>query len=557
MTERPPYSVKRIQIALPLLLFSTLALGVGLGFLFARPEYAPGPSGYDPDGHDRLEELLRYIEARYVDKADRKELVDDAITSILKQLDPHSAYIPKEDLEAVTQQLEGEFEGIGVEFMFLRDTPVVVAAISGGPAERAGIRAGDKIIAIGDSIVAGAVRSTRTPVELLRGQEGSSVEIGILRFPSPTIRRFRLKREKIPLKSIDASYLINKRTAYIRISRFSATTDKEFMGALEKMSAGQRELDLILDLRQNPGGYLQQASNILSQLFEERNQLLVYTEGTAAKRAEYRSTGRAYFPIGKIAVLIDEQSASASEIIAGAIQDHDRGLVIGRRSFGKGLVQEQYPLRDGSALRLSIARYYTPSGRSIQKPYQGRDDYEEELDRRMASGELRSLDKLELEDSTLYFTDNGRVVYGSGGILPDIFVPIDSQWLSPVYQGLQLLFPEFALMLIQKNRALFPGSVDRYAADFVWSDSLSNEFLRYANQNGAMLSDNAYQSLRRAIDPQLKSQVARHLFGLEAYYQVSNQGDPVVRVALEKIEREGPLRELYGDLSKKRRPWKD
>jgi carboxyl-terminal processing protease len=325
------------------------------------------------------------------------------------------------------------------------------------------------------------------------------------------------------------------------------------MAALEKMSAGRQELDLVLDLRQNPGGYLQQASNILSQLFEERNQLLVYTEGSAAKRAEYRSSGRAYFPIEKIAVLIDEQSASASEIIAGAIQDHDRGLVIGRRSFGKGLVQEQYPLRDGSALRLSIARYYTPSGRSIQKPYEGRDDYEEELDQRVASGELRSLDKLELEDSTLYFTDNGRVVYGSGGILPDIFVPVDSQWLSPVFKGLQLLFPEFALMLIQKNRSLFPGSAADYTADFVWSDSLSNEFLRYANQNGAMLSENVYQNFRKSIDPQLKAQIARHLFGLEAYYQVSNQGDPAVRVALEKIGQEGPIRELYGDLSKKRR----
>ena len=557
MTERPPYPVKRIQIALPLLLFSTLALGVGMGFLLARPEHAPGSSGYDPHGHDRLEELLRYVEARYVDKADRDELVGDAITSILKQLDPHSAYIPPEELAQVSQQLEGEFEGIGVEFMFLRDTPVVVAAISGGPAERAGIRAGDKIIAIGDSIVAGKGRSGSSPAELLRGQGGSSVEIGILRFPSPSIRRFRLKREKIPMKSIDAYYLINKRTAYIRISRFSATTDKEFMAALEKMSAGRRELDLVLDLRQNPGGYLQQASNILSQLFEERNQLLVYTEGSAAKRAEYRSSGRAYFPIGKIAVLIDEQSASASEIIAGAIQDHDRGLVIGRRSFGKGLVQEQYPLRDGSALRLSIARYYTPSGRSIQKPYRGRDDYEEELDQRIASGELLSLDRLQLEDSTLYFTDNGRVVYGSGGILPDVFVPVDSQWLSPAFKGLQLLFPEFALMLIQKDRASFPGSADAYAAGFVWGDSLSNEFLRYANQNGAMLSEKDYQNLRRVIDPQLKAQVARHLFGLDAYYQVSNQGDPVVLAALEKISGEGPIRELYGDPSKKRRPWKD
>lgn len=547
MTERKIPTLTRTQIWLPALLLTGIALGILIGFRLANPTQPQSEwqlSGLRDGSHQKMEELIRYIEAKYVDPVDRQQLVEDAITSVLKELDPHSSYIPKEELQQVAEQLEGSFVGIGIEFMMLRDTPVVVSTISDGPAERAGILAGDKLLSLGDSTIAGKQLNSRDIIQILRGKQGTTVEVGIQRFPSKKIRQIRLNREEIPLRSIDAAYHINNQTAYIRISRFSAHTDKEFLAELEKLTPREQPVNLILDLRQNPGGYLQQASNILSQIFDERNRLLVYTKGHSVRRSDYRSTGRAFFHINHVAVLIDEGSASASEIIAGAIQDHDRGLIVGRRSFGKGLVQEQYQLRDGSALRLTVARYYTPSGRSIQKPYKDVEDYDMELQNRMNSGELLSINNIELEDSTRYYTSNGRVVYSSGGIVPDIFIPVDSLELDPFFQELQLLLPEFTLQVVQENRGMFPAKKESFVKDFSTPDSLLQRFYSFAYRQGTPELKKEYTRAQSRISLLLKAQIARTLFGQQAYFEVTNQQDPIVQIALKKINTEKPIAEL-------------
>ncbi len=529
---------------MPLLLSGFLALGIFIGLRLDKPTTnAAHESGLGLE-HNKLEELIRYIEAKYVDEVDRKKLVDEAITSILRQLDPHSSYIPSGDLAQINEQLEGEFEGIGIEFMMLKDTVVVVSVFPGGPAERVGIGPGDKILAIGDSTIAGKQLTSSDVIRFLRGKEGTTLRAAVVRFPSKTPRWVELTREKIPIESIDAAYLIRGQIAYIRINRFSATTDKEFLSALEKLGARNKSLDLILDLRHNPGGYLQQASNILSQIFEDRGRLLVYTEGRTVRRAEYLTTGRAFFPIGKVAVLIDEGSASASEILAGAIQDHDRGILIGRRSFGKGLVQEQYMLSDGSALRLTVARYFTPSGRSIQKPYQDIREYQDDLENRINSGELISQNRIPLSDSTRFYTSHGRVVYGRGGIIPDLFIPLDSLDLNPDFLGLKSLVPSFAIQAIQGKRALFPQKNEDFKKQFEVDEAMLGDFSRYAQANKERWPSQNQAQILEKIRLLIKANIARDLYGPDEYYAIANAEDPAVAMALKKLSSPKPLSEL-------------
>ncbi|MBK8877075.1 MAG: S41 family peptidase [Haliscomenobacter sp.] len=554
MPLKAPQNKSRGFVWLPLLLSGFLALGIFIGLQLSQPaaNATMGPNGQMPvSEHNKLEELIRYIEAKYVDEVDRKKLVDEAITSILRQLDPHSSYIPSDDLAQVTEQLEGQFEGIGIEFMMLEDTVVVVSVFPGGPAERAGIGPGDKILAIGDSTISGKLLSSSDVVRFLRGKEGTKVRAAVVRFPSKTPRWVELTREKIPIESIDAAYLIRNQVAYIRINRFSATTDKEFLSALEKLGSQNKPLDLILDLRHNPGGYLQQASNILSQIFEDRGRLLVYTEGRTIRRSEYLTTGRAFFQIGKVAVLIDEGSASASEILAGAVQDHDRGILIGRRSFGKGLVQEQYLLSDGAALRLTVARYFTPSGRSIQKPYQDVNGYQDDLENRIQSGELISQNRISLSDSTRFYTTNGRIVYGRGGIIPDLFIPLDSLALNPQYQELKALIPSFAVQAIQGKRASFPKNSEDFKKKFEVGELMLQDFFRYAQENiegGLSKNGGPFEDDLRLL---IKANIAKDLFGVTEYFAIMNTEDPAIAMALKKLSSPGPLTELSQKSRKK------
>lgn len=534
---------------LPLLIALALVVGmlIGMELQTATPTVIISDSMNSSKsnyGQGKIEELIRYIEAKYVDEVDRDALVQQAIDNILETLDPHSNYISAEQLKDVNDQLEGNFDGIGVEFLIVEDTVVVVAALAGGPSEAVGIIAGDKIVEVEGTAIAGKDKSNRDIVNLLKGEKGSAVKIGVLRGSNPLVQNFSIVRDEIPMHSIDVSYMADQKTGYIKLNRFSATTYEEFMTGVEKMIEEEGMEDLIIDLRHNPGGYLKQATNILSQLFKDKEKLLVYTKGRTVNRDDYESTGRPFFDVGDITVLIDEGSASASEILAGAIQDHDRGVIIGRRSFGKGLVQEQYKLRDGSALRLTVARYYTPSGRSIQKPYDNVENYDNDMQARYESGELSSADSMMVGDSTEYFTAGGNVVYGGGGISPDVFVPIDTVLLNKDYIALRQHASQFAFRYFDQHPALKDSEynqLDRFKNEYDVSNEMLNEFLAYAREKELKISDREFRAVNKEIKRLLKARVAKHLFGDEGFYSVWNDGDYMVRKALEVLQLSDPI----------------
>jgi carboxyl-terminal processing protease len=491
-------------------------------------------------GQGRVEELIRYIEAKYVDDVDREELIRQAITEVLGELDPHSNYIPAEDLAAINEQLEGNFDGIGVEFMFLDDTIVIVAPLAGGPSEAVGIQAGDKIVMIEDSLVAGQGLSSDDIVGMLRGEKGSQVKVGIHRNQTDELLQFTITRDEIPMHSIDVATMLDEKTGYIKINRFSASTYEEFVQALQTLYEERGAEDLVIDLRHNPGGYLQQATRMLSQLFRDKGKLLVYTEGRTVQRTEYTSNGRPFFPVDDIVVLIDAGSASASEIVAGALQDHDRGIIIGRRSFGKGLVQEQYPLRDGSALRLTVSRYYTPSGRSIQKPYDDPEAYNHDVEDRYENGELSNGD-ITLTDSTRFYTASGHVVYGGGGIVPDLFVPLDTALLREDYLVWRQHIPAYIFRYSEQHPEGYAGELDRFLSTFQVSDELFDSFIDYARSEGVKAPTPSDRRLRHELKRFIKARIARVYFGDEGFFAVWNQEDDMLDKALEVLRQPNPF----------------
>lgn len=522
-------TTKKVNIWLPLLLGSILALGMSLGFAIQKtPSMAGGG-----DASQRIQELIRFVEAKYVDEVDSEELVDDAINSILQELDPHSSYIPAAHLEQVNEELEGEFEGVGIQFVLKKDTIYVVSAISGGPSEKVGIRAGDKIIEIGDSLVAGVKITNNQIIKKLKGERGTTVKIKIKRSGQKKLIPFTITRDKIPLYSVDVSYMLTPTTGYIKINRFSATTHQEFVEQVKEMNEKEGLRNIVIDLRQNPGGYLTAATKILDQLFPDAK-LLVYTEGRTYTKSEYKSTGRNLVDIDKVAILIDEGSASASEILAGAIQDWDRGSIIGRRSFGKGLVQEQYLLSDGGALRLTVARYFTPSGRCIQKTYDDRDSYDEETWHRQESGELYSKDSIHISDTTKYYTGKGRVVYGGGGIVPDIFVPLNSvinndyfveaaQHVAPfIYEYLDLHRKDFAKY----------KTFEAFDKGFVVSEDMMANFTAYVKKENLEMNDALYKTCKTDLAELIKANLAKQFFELQGFYKVINKRDKMIEEAL-------------------------
>ncbi len=534
----PPHN--RLFIWLPFLLSVVLAGGILLGMRLqsaAPPLVISGEklaAGKESNTYGKIEELLRYIEAKYVDEVDREKLVDKAIESILQELDPHSGFIPADQLEGVEESMEGSFSGIGVEFLMLEDTVVVVAPLAGGPAEKAGILAGDKIIAVEDSVIAGQGLLNRDIIKLLRGQTGEKVTITVLRTTGKTFK-VTLVRDKIPMHSLDAAFMLDAKTGYIKLNRFSATTHDEFMKALERLSTQNKAQNLVLDLRQNPGGYLQQAVNILCQLFPAKGVPLVYTEGRAVNRSDYETTGRVLFPLKDIVVLIDEGSASASEIVAGALQDQDRGTIVGRRSFGKGLVQEQYELHDGSALRLTVARYYIPSGRSIQKPYENPLAYAYDTEKRLENGELSSDKPQTPKDSTVYFTNKGRKVYGGGGITPDYIIALDTILLNAYLAELRPWLQPFAFNYVRSGN-INGMTLTQYQREFQVKESLVQEFVAYSTQKANLKKDaKALAPILPELKRQLKSQIARVLYKEEGYFTVVTSSDPAVKKALQVI----------------------
>ena len=543
-------TLKKLNIWLPLLFSMVLVTGMLIGTKMQTnpPTVAaievPGKEELPPSamGQGKLEELIRYIEARYVDDVNKDELVKEAIDNILFQLDPHSSYISAKQLKEVNEQLEGSFDGIGIEFVVVDDTVMVVAAISGGPAEKAGILSGDKIVMIEDSLTVGDNIDYEGILGKLKGELGSKVDLGIRRGNAKKLIHFSLTRDKIPVHSVEVAYMLDAETGYIKINRFSANTYEEFMKSLEELVDKKGMKHLVMDLRQNGGGYLQEATNILSQLFSKKDNLLVYTEGKNVTRSEYKSTGRNFYEVENIALLTDEGSASASEIIAGAIQDWDRGVIIGRRTFGKGLVQEQYRLRDGSAIRLTVARYYTPSGRCIQKSYEDRVHYDLDVAGRIENGEMYDESKIEFQDTTKYFTSGGRVVYGGGGIQPDIFIPMDSLLLNPYFIRLHQHLPAFSFRYVENNREeMEKTTLEDFAKNFTVKDDLANEFFEFVIAHGEKRNDRQWRAIKNDLKLAIKAGIARNLWSEKGYFYVMNTEDPSIQRALQAVKSPEPL----------------
>ena len=488
----------------------------------------------------KFNSFMDYLNYHYVDPVDQENLTEEAIVAVLKELDPHSVYIPKEELKAMNEPLVGNFEGIGIEFQILFDTIRVTSTIPGGPSEKIGIMPGDKIVKIEGETVAGTGITNRDVIKKLRGDKGTKVKVEIARRGSEGLQEFTITRDKIPLFSVDASYMAAPEIGYIKVNRFADSTSEEFKKALnEVISKGAKSI--ILDLTGNGGGYMNRAIEIADEFLSD-GKLVVYTQGRANPRQDFKSTTQGAFEKGKVVVLIDEGSASASEIVSGALQDWDRGLIIGRRSFGKGLVQKPVMLPDGSALRLTTARYYTPSGRSIQKPYEnGVEDYNQELSNRLKHGELTSADSIHFPDSLKFQTSNNRVVYGGGGIMPDVFVPLDTSDVTAYYRQVQRkgLLNQFAVTHIDNNRSSFLKTypdVEAFKKNFVVDDAIMNKFISFAEKEDVKKDEKDYQISKDLIKTQLKALFARNLWDLEAYYYVINDINPSFQKALEAIK---------------------
>ena len=532
----------KLQTRLPLLFALALAVGMFIGQRLPHSgESVRFTAGKALNEGGTFDEILRYVQARYVDTVDVGHLKTEAVEYLLKQLDPHSVYITPDELQAVREDMSGGFEGVGVEYLLVDDTIQIVSPMAGGPSETAGIMAGDKIVKINDTTVAGVKIDNGDIFKRLRGPKGSTVKISVLRNKEPDLHHFVVTRDVIPMKSVDAAFMLDGRTGYIKINRFTERTYQEFMEGLRPLVEEKGMKSLVLDLRNNPGGYLNEAADILSQLFPE-GKLLVYTKGRTEEKRDYKSNGRARFDIANVAVLIDEGSASASEIVAGAIQDHDRGWVVGRRSFGKGLVQEQYPLRDGGALRLTVARYFTPSGRCIQRDYKGDDDYDYEEMRRLENGELSDVSKIKQADSTQYYTGQGRIVYGGGGITPDAFIPLDTAYLNDYFGSIRRFLPQFAARWMESHpKTEFPSTVAGFVTGYTLPEEALNGLLTYAEKQGVPRNNAQLAQCRYEIKLQLKARIAKLLFNDEGLYAVLNNDDPAIDKAKQLLRNGDPV----------------
>jgi carboxyl-terminal processing protease len=547
----PQGSVIKKDILMPFLLSLAMATGIFVGMklknepLISISKKKNDNKASTPDiiGQGRIEEILRYIEAKYIDEINDDALVDKSINNLLLQLDPHSVFIPAQELKEASEELDGLYEGIGIEAMMLDDTLTIVTPLTNSPAAVVGLQSGDKIMAVNDS--SALQKDIRWLNSKLKGKKGTTVKVSILRGEQPNrIKQYTLTRDKVPLYSVDVAMAMDEMTGYIKISRFSTNTTREFLEGLEKLFEKKGVKNLIIDLRQNPGGYLDKAVDVLSQLFPEKEKLLVYTKGRTVHRNEYKTNGRNRYEVGKVAILIDEGSASASEIVAGAVQDWDRGLIIGRRSFGKGLVQEPYQLKDGSELRLTVAKYFTPTGRSIQKPYKDktRKEYQDEEEKRFERGELTKENIAEQTDTVPFFTASGRVVYGGGGVIPDYFVAIDPISKNEYFQSLKIWIQEYGYRYysLYKKDIRYKEWQD-FQKGFTVTDYAFNEFLKYSERQGIPRQPAQLVLVREPVKRLLKARIARLLYGEEGYYGILNDNDAMINTTLEILRQDDPL----------------
>jgi len=525
---------------LPIWISIVLILGVFIGTLFNFKGGNSVVTQQTSGKKGKLDNVLDFITQNYVDTIEADSLRDLTLIAMLHSLDPHSDYIPAQELEAVNEPLEGNFDGIGVEFNILNDTITVVNPINGGPSEKVGVKSGDKIIKVDGATVAGVKITNKQVFTKLRGKSGTKVKLQIKRSGVKELLEITITRGEIPIYSIDAAYMVKNDVGYIKISRFGATTYTEYLSAFNKLKK-QGMKKMIIDLRGNGGGYLNAAVDIVDE-FLSKGMRIVYTQGKASPRRDYKATDRGGYENDPLVVLIDEGSASASEILAGAVQDNDRGILIGRRTFGKGLVQEQMEMPDGSALRLTTARYYTPTGRCIQKPYNnGNDAYYEEEYNRYTSGELVDKDSIKLDKTLQYKTPAGKIVYGGGGIMPDYFVGLDTSfrsfWLNKVaYAG---LLNDFSLEEVDKNRNNYSKykTVSSFMMSFNVSDDMINRFAAYCQKAGIEKDDAALKKGSSYLKIQLKALMGRNLLGSEAYYPISQQNDRMINKALEVLKK--------------------
>lgn len=524
---------------MPFLLAICLVAGILIGTFYTN-HFSGNKLGIINTSSNKLNALLHIIDEQYVDTVSMFNLVEEAMPQILAELDPHSSYIPAKDLEAVNSDLKGSFSGIGVQFTIQDDTIHINSVIQGGPSEKVGLLAGDRIVEVDDSSFVGKIVTNSEAMRRLKGEKGSKVKLGIYRPGEKEILHFTVVRGDIPVKSIDAAYMINDKFGYVKVNKFGETTYPELLVALAQLSKANCK-GMIIDLRGNTGGYMAAAIQMVNE-FLPNNKLIVYTEGRKSPRENYTSNGTGSSQTMPLIVLMDEGSASASEIFAGAIQDNDRGTIIGRRSFGKGLVQQPIEFSDGSAIRLTIARYYTPSGRCIQKPYEKGNDAEYEMDiiTRYEHGEFFSADSIKQNIKEIYHTSLGRTVYGGGGIMPDIFVPQDTTGMTSYYRmaATRGLIIRYTLDYTDKNRnKLKEYDTPQKMEAYLKTQNLLEKFAEYAEKKGLKRRNILMYKSKQLFEESLYGNIIYNMLGIEAYITYSNLTDKTVQKALEVLEK--------------------
>ncbi len=528
----------KISIYFPIFFAIILILGILLGIKLAGVSvYNESILNLKPAKSNKFSTILEYINQDYVDSVNNQELIEQSINEVLNDLDPHSQYFPADEFTMIHDELEGNFEGIGVEFRIVKDTITVIHAIPGGPSEKVGIRGGDRIVLIDDSLVAGVGITSRGAMKKLKGHRGTHVDVGVFRRGMKELLDFTITRDVIPTYSLDVAYMVNDTIGYIKLSKFSSTTYHEFMDALRKLK-DEGMSALILDLRGNAGGYLQAAISIADEFLPEK-ELIVYTQGNSRPKNTAHATDRGNFEDEVLVILLDESSASSSEVLAGAVQDNDRATIMGRRSFGKGLVQEQIEFADGSALRLTVARYYTPTGRCIQRPYdEGFEDYYMDFYERYTNGELLNPDSIRFSDSLKFITKGGNIVYGGGGIMPDVYVAIDTN-KNEFYNKLirkGLIF-QFAFDYTDKYRDELNrfDSFNHYKNDFNISNKDFKEFLEYAAENGVKGSAEQIEEVKSRIKTLMKGYISQNIYNDQGFYPVFHEIDDIFQAAMKHL----------------------
>ena len=525
---------------LPFYFSLAVAFGIGLGYFFSfRSDFSKSKFlQQHRSTSNKVSNLLDYIENQYVDTINRDQLENKTIVAMLKSLDPHSDFIPASEFSAVNEPLEGNFDGIGVEFNIVNDTIRVINPIIGGPSEKLGVKAGDKIVKVNNNIIAGVKVTNKDVLEKLRGQSGSTVTVSILRSPIKTPISFTITRGKIPIYSLDIAYMVSPTIGYMKISRFASTTYDEYINAFNTLTK-KGMTKLILDLRGNGGGFLKTAVEIADEFLMNGLQI-VYTEGKSHPKKIYSASTKGSFEKNDLAVLIDEGSASASEIVAGALQDNDRATIIGRRSFGKGLVQDQIDLPDGSAVRLTIARYYTPTGRCIQKPYNGKsieDYFSEEYDR-IEHGELFNQDSIKVDKTQQFKTPAGKIVYGGGGIVPDVFVAVDTLKYDTKINRLFYTgqINNFAFEFADQNRNALKrqyNSAEKYISEYNIGNQETTALLKFLKKDTTFTQK--VSGNERGLHQLLKALIGRNLYDKDAYYPILNANDAAILKAIETL----------------------